>query len=111
MRLQSISELVLLFTLPRNFRFPELLCCVFSDANLRVPCFFRCLIFKVLGTLISDVPALSRCPVPQVLDYITTPSSVCQHLFPTFLPFLSTSFTLIRAFSDVERYYIYINNE
>ena len=110
-RLQSISELVLLFTLPRNFRFPELLCCVFSDANLRVPCFFRCLIFKVLGTLISDVPALSRCPVPQVLDYITTPSSVCQHLFPTFLPFLSTSFTLIRAFSDVERYYIYINNE
>ena len=100
-RLQSISELVLLFTLPRNFRFPELLCCVFSDANLRVPCFFRCLIFKVLGTLISDVPALSRCPVPQVLDYITTPSSVCQHLFPTFLVFLSTSFTLIRAFRAV----------
>ena len=36
--------------LPRNFRFPELLFCVFSDANLRVPCFFRCLIFKVLVT-------------------------------------------------------------
>ena len=86
-RLQSISELVLLFTLPRNFRFPELLCCVFSDANLRVPCFFRCLIFKVLGTFLSVRLSLS-------LD----PSLKCSTILPLPAPFVNTFFQLFWSF-------------
>ena len=90
MRLQSISELVLLFTLPRNFRFPELLCCVFSDANLRVPCFFRCLIFKVLGTFFPSAshfrltrPSSARLYYHSQLR-LSTPFSNFFGLFPNF---------------------------
>ena len=86
-RLQSISELVLLFTLPRNFRFPELLCCVFSDANLRVPCFFRCLIFKVLGTFLSVRLSLSF-----------DPSLKCSTILPLPAPFVNTFFQLFWSF-------------
>ena len=71
-RLQSIPELVLLFfyqetSVSRNYFFASL------DANLRVPCFSRCLIFKVLVTCFSGSFAPSQAhPVFQVLDYNTT---------------------------------------
>ena len=67
--------------LPRNFRFPELLFCVFSDANLRVPCFFRCLIFKVLVTCLFR---RSRAAAPTRLS--------SARLYYHSQPFLSTPF-------------------
>ena len=88
-RLQSISELVLLFTLPRNFRFPELLCCVFSDANLRVPCFFRCLIFKVLGTFLSVRVSLSFDPSLKCSTIITQPEGLVNTNFQKNFRFFS----------------------
>ena len=48
-RLQSISELVLLY-FTKKLSFPGITFLRLFDANLRVPCFFRCLIFKVLVT-------------------------------------------------------------
>ena len=97
-RLQSIPELVLLFfyqetSVSRNYFFASL------DANLRVPCFSRCLIFKVLVTCFFGSFAPSQAhPVFQVLDYNTTLDPFCQHLFLIFSPFFANSLLLLRAF-------------
>ena len=97
-RLQSISELVLLY-LTKKLSFPGITFLRLLRRESQGSLFLS--LFNFQGTrhlLFSDVPALPRRPVSQVLDYITTLSLFCQHLFSTFLSFFLTSLTLIRAF-------------
>ena len=79
-RLQSISELVLLY-LTKKLSFPGITFLRLFDANLRVPCFFRCLIFKVLVTCLFR---RSRATAPTRLS--------SARLYYHSQPFLSTPF-------------------
>ena len=79
-RLQSISELVLLY-LTKKLSFPGITFLRLSDANLRVPCFFRCLIFKVLGTFLSVRLSLSLDPSLKCSTIITQPSGLVNTNF------------------------------
>ena len=89
-RLQSISELVLLLSYQETFVSRNYFVASFSDANLRVPCFFRCLIFKVLGTFLSVRLSLSF-----------DPSLKCSTILPLPAPFVNTFFQLFWSFSQL----------
>ncbi|MBQ7047097.1 MAG: hypothetical protein IJN85_05100, partial [Oscillospiraceae bacterium] len=81
-----------LFFFSKKLPFPGItLVCIISDANLRVPCFFRCLIFKVRVRFFSGFFDSSELPFPQgarlyyqIIASLSTPFLKLFYLFLLF---------------------------